>query len=141
MYAHALAKKHRAEADREQELFARIGPVSKLTLRYDRAGRSEGTAYVTYESKEDAEEAVRQFDGANANRSSRQESTLQSLSVLTDSLQVNQSGLPCFHGATLLIQLSCLGVRSQNVFQLQGPEADQNHPREGRTKMRQLARE
>ncbi|OAA33736.1 Nucleotide-binding, alpha-beta plait [Moelleriella libera RCEF 2490] len=50
------------------ELFARIGPVSKLTLRYDRAGRSEGTAYVTYESKEDAEEAVRQFDGANANR-------------------------------------------------------------------------
>jgi THO complex subunit 4 len=36
-------------------------------LRYDRAGRSEGVAYVTYESKEDAEEAVKQFDGANAN--------------------------------------------------------------------------
>ena len=50
-----------------QELFRRIGPVVRLQLRYDRAGRSEGTAYVTYELKEDAQEAVRQFDGANAN--------------------------------------------------------------------------
>ncbi|KAG5981376.1 hypothetical protein E4U55_002997 [Claviceps digitariae] len=49
------------------ELFSRIGPVSKLNLRYDRAGRSEGTAYVTYERKQDAQEAIRQFDGANAN--------------------------------------------------------------------------
>ncbi|KAF7542279.1 hypothetical protein G7Z17_g11720 [Cylindrodendrum hubeiense] len=49
------------------ELFKRIGPVARLQLRYDRAGRSEGTAYVTYEQKEDAQEAVRQFDGANAN--------------------------------------------------------------------------
>lgn len=39
----------------------------KLQLRYDRAGRSEGTAYVTYETKEDAFEAIKQFDGANAN--------------------------------------------------------------------------
>ncbi|KAF5619696.1 RNA and export factor-binding 2 [Fusarium sp. NRRL 52700] len=49
------------------ELFRRIGPVVRLQLRYDRAGRSEGTAYVTYELKEDAQEAVKQFDGANAN--------------------------------------------------------------------------
>ncbi|KAF5134253.1 Aly/REF export factor 2 [Metarhizium anisopliae] len=49
------------------ELFARIGRVSKLNLRYDRAGRSEGVAYVTYEQREDAEEAIKQFDGANAN--------------------------------------------------------------------------
>jgi RNA recognition motif-containing protein len=49
------------------ELFQRIGPVSRLQLRYDRAGRSEGTAFVTYERREDAEEAVKQFDGANAN--------------------------------------------------------------------------
>lgn len=53
----------------QQELFSRIGRVSKLNLRYDRAGRSEGTAYVTYDRKEDAEEAVRQFNGANANGS------------------------------------------------------------------------
>ena len=39
----------------------------KLQLRYDRAGRSEGTAYVTYESRDDALEAIKQFDGANAN--------------------------------------------------------------------------
>ncbi|QPH01651.1 hypothetical protein C2857_005854 [Epichloe festucae Fl1] len=54
------------EADLD-ELFSRIGTVTKLNLRYDRAGRSEGTAYVTYERKEDAEDAIRQFDGANAN--------------------------------------------------------------------------
>ena len=50
-----------------QELFSRIGPVSKLVLRYDRAGRSEGLAFVTYESERDAREAIKQFDGANAN--------------------------------------------------------------------------
>ncbi|CAM1505670.1 Fc.00g113070.m01.CDS01 [Cosmosporella sp. VM-42] len=49
------------------ELFRRIGPVVRLQLRYDRAGRSEGTAYVTYETNEDALEAIRQYDGANAN--------------------------------------------------------------------------
>ncbi len=41
--------------------------MSKLDLQYDRAGRSEGTAYVTYESARDAKEAIREFDGANAN--------------------------------------------------------------------------
>lgn len=39
----------------------------KLDIRYDRAGRSEGTAFVTYESHQDASKAVREFDGANAN--------------------------------------------------------------------------
>ncbi|KAH7376505.1 RNA binding domain-containing protein [Plectosphaerella cucumerina] len=48
-------------------LFTRIGPVSKLVLLYDRAGRSEGVAYVTYEEPEDARAAIREFDGANAN--------------------------------------------------------------------------
>ncbi|UZP44037.1 hypothetical protein NXS19_011849 [Fusarium pseudograminearum] len=49
------------------ELFQRIGPISRLQLRYDRAGRSEGTAYVTYERNEDAKAAVLEFDRANAN--------------------------------------------------------------------------
>lgn len=49
-----------------QDLFNRIGPVLKLSLTYDRAGRSEGVAYVTYESVYDAKKAVREFDGANA---------------------------------------------------------------------------
>lgn len=49
-----------------QGLFRRIGPISRLELRYDRAGRSEGTAYVTYESHQDAKDAIREFDGANA---------------------------------------------------------------------------
>ncbi|KFY26363.1 hypothetical protein V493_04133 [Pseudogymnoascus sp. VKM F-4281 (FW-2241)] len=49
------------------DLFNRIGPVAKLELVYDRAGRSEGIAYVTYESARDASAAVREYDGANAN--------------------------------------------------------------------------
>jgi len=48
------------------DLFNRIGPVLKLSLTYDRAGRSEGIAYVTYESAHDAKKAIREFDGANA---------------------------------------------------------------------------
>ncbi|KAG9236916.1 hypothetical protein BJ875DRAFT_455239 [Amylocarpus encephaloides] len=48
------------------DLFHRIGPVSKLSLVFDRAGRSEGIAYVTYESPADAKLAIREFDGANA---------------------------------------------------------------------------
>jgi len=47
-------------------LFTKIGPVLKLDLVYDRAGRSEGVAYVTYDRRDDAEESVRQFDRANA---------------------------------------------------------------------------
>lgn len=37
-----------------------------LSLKYDRAGRSEGVAFVTYESSYDAKKAIREFDGANA---------------------------------------------------------------------------
>lgn len=48
------------------DLFNRIGRVLKLSLTYDRAGRSEGIAYVTYEFPEDATKAIREFDGANA---------------------------------------------------------------------------
>ena len=51
---------------RNKDLFNRIGPVLKLSLTYDRAGRSEGVAHVTYESASDAKRAIREFDGANA---------------------------------------------------------------------------
>ncbi|CCC06149.1 hypothetical protein SMAC4_00366 [Sordaria macrospora] len=47
-------------------LFSRIGPLVKLDMKYDRAGRSEGTAFVTYESPQDASRAIREYDGANA---------------------------------------------------------------------------
>ncbi|KIX10179.1 uncharacterized protein Z518_01260 [Rhinocladiella mackenziei CBS 650.93] len=48
------------------DLFTRIGPVMDARLRYDRAGRSEGIAFVTYEHVADARAAIRDFDGANA---------------------------------------------------------------------------
>ncbi|KAK3383797.1 hypothetical protein B0T24DRAFT_715635 [Lasiosphaeria ovina] len=47
-------------------LFSRIGPIVKLDIKYDRAGRSEGTAFVTYESNSDATKAIREYNGANA---------------------------------------------------------------------------
>ncbi|KAK4145488.1 uncharacterized protein C8A04DRAFT_35757 [Dichotomopilus funicola] len=47
-------------------LFSRIGPLISLEIKYDRAGRSEGTAFVTYEHPRDATQAIREFDGANA---------------------------------------------------------------------------
>jgi len=49
------------------DLFNRIGPVEKLVLTYDRAGRSNGIAFVTYERAIHAKQAIREFDGANAN--------------------------------------------------------------------------
>ncbi|KAL8871933.1 MAG: hypothetical protein Q9198_007308, partial [Flavoplaca austrocitrina] len=48
------------------DLFTRIGPVNSLSLRFDRAGRSSGTAFVTYHHISDARLAIREFDGANA---------------------------------------------------------------------------
>lgn len=44
-----------------------MGPILKLDILYDRAGRSTGTAFVTYESYHDARAAIKDFDGANAN--------------------------------------------------------------------------
>ncbi|KAM3086608.1 hypothetical protein ACMFMG_000734 [Clarireedia jacksonii] len=49
------------------DLFERMGRVVTLKLVYDRAGRSEGLAYVTYENPRDAQKAVDEFHGANAN--------------------------------------------------------------------------
>ncbi|KAG7009530.1 hypothetical protein G7Y79_00002g006450 [Physcia stellaris] len=48
-------------------LFSEIGPVQSLSIRFDRAGRSSGTAFVTYTHISDARHAIREFDGANAN--------------------------------------------------------------------------
>ncbi|BCR85939.1 putative RNA binding protein [Aspergillus chevalieri] len=49
-----------------EDLFTRIGPILDLSLVYDRAGRSEGVAYVTYNRLSDAKTAIGEFDGANA---------------------------------------------------------------------------
>ncbi|PGH10006.1 THO complex subunit 4 [Blastomyces parvus] len=49
-----------------EDLFTRVGPINALSLRYDRAGRSEGVAFVTYKRLVDAQTAIREFDGANA---------------------------------------------------------------------------
>lgn len=49
-----------------QDLFTRIAPVTQILLNYDRAGRSTGTAYVSYRNAASAREAIREYDGANA---------------------------------------------------------------------------
>src|SRR5271156_3352629 len=51
---------------KSQDLFTRIAPVEHAALRYDRAGRSEGVAFVTYAHVADARTAIAEFDGANA---------------------------------------------------------------------------
>ncbi|KAI5796325.1 RNA binding protein [Peziza echinospora] len=47
-------------------LFTRIAPPISVVLKYDRAGRSEGIAYVTYERESHALRAIDEFDRANA---------------------------------------------------------------------------
>jgi THO complex subunit 4 len=47
-------------------LFSKIGPVQNLRLKYDKMGRSDGVAFVTYLSMTDAKEAIAKFDGAKA---------------------------------------------------------------------------
>ncbi|EEP78812.1 hypothetical protein UREG_03658 [Uncinocarpus reesii 1704] len=49
-----------------EDLFTRIGPILSRSILYDRAGRSEGIAFVTYKRLVDAQTAIREFDGANA---------------------------------------------------------------------------
>jgi THO complex subunit 4 len=56
-----------AEANHTQELFNRMGQVSSVELLYDRQDRSKGIAYVSMPDPRDARDAVRDFDGANAN--------------------------------------------------------------------------
>jgi THO complex subunit 4 len=50
-----------------RELFSRKGPVVEIQLLYDRQDRSRGTAFVTYNDLRDARDAIRDYDGANAN--------------------------------------------------------------------------
>lgn len=47
-------------------LFSRVGPIEKIKIQYDRSGRSEGYAWVTYRNPGDAHEAVKKFDGKKA---------------------------------------------------------------------------
>ena len=50
-----------------QELFARMGDVSSVQLLYDRQDRSRGIGYVVMTDPREARNAVREYDGANAN--------------------------------------------------------------------------
>lgn len=47
-------------------LFSQVGSIDKVKIQYDRSGRSEGYAWVTYRYPEDAFEAIRKFDGKKA---------------------------------------------------------------------------
>jgi len=44
-----------------QDLFSEVGKVSKVMIKYDRSGRSEGWAFVTYEDASDAYEAINKY--------------------------------------------------------------------------------
>ncbi|OTA01783.1 hypothetical protein A9Z42_0021080 [Trichoderma parareesei] len=91
------------------ELFRRIGPITKLQLRYDRSGRSEGVAFVTYESSSDAAEAVRQFDGANANGQPIR------LTILSGGPSRNPFDTAVMPGKPLSERISAPGGRSRSL--------------------------
>ncbi|KAL7943465.1 hypothetical protein V8C42DRAFT_329136 [Trichoderma barbatum] len=91
------------------ELFRRIGPITKLQLRYDRSGRSEGTAFVTYESRDDAAEAVKQFDGANANGQPIR------LSMVSNAPSRNPFDTAVMPGKPLSERVSAPGGRSRSL--------------------------
>lgn len=50
----------------EKELLSKVGPVRRVRMLFDRTGRSEGEATANFETRQDAEEAVRRFDGKRA---------------------------------------------------------------------------
>ena len=54
-------------ADMYKGLFSKLGTVLHVSIRYDRAGRSSGVAFVMYAALSSAKTAIREFDGANAN--------------------------------------------------------------------------
>ena len=49
-----------------KDLFEQKGPVTKSQVIYDKHDRSTGIAFITYQYPEDAKEAIRAFNGANA---------------------------------------------------------------------------
>ena len=51
-----------------QEMFAEVGAVQKTFIRYDRTGRSEGTAEITFATSDEAALAVAEFHGVCSRR-------------------------------------------------------------------------
>lgn len=49
-----------------KELLSKVGPVRRVSMVFDRTGRSEGEATANFETRQDAEEAVRRFNGKRA---------------------------------------------------------------------------
>jgi hypothetical protein len=104
-----------------QGLFEKIGPIVKLEMKYDRAGRSEGTAYVVYESHIHAKEAIQEFDGANAAGMLALNSTAK-VGQYSNSFQVNRFVLrycQAARGATRSTQQLFPDDLSQNELRCQ----------------------
>lgn len=59
---------HYEVSERELEsLFEKVGPLAKApAIKFDRSGRSEGVAWVTFSNESDALKAHKMFNGANA---------------------------------------------------------------------------
>ncbi|PRP85874.1 putative RNA binding protein [Planoprotostelium fungivorum] len=48
-----------------KELFSSVGNVVNVKLHYDRAGRSEGSAMITFSTVDEADEAIEKMNGQN----------------------------------------------------------------------------
>lgn len=52
---------HEVSQEDIRELFSQVGPIDSVRLQYDRAGRSNGVAQVTYAHRRDARLAIDRF--------------------------------------------------------------------------------
>ncbi|KAK6189598.1 hypothetical protein LQW54_013102 [Pestalotiopsis sp. IQ-011] len=107
-------------------LFGGIGPLLKIDMIYDRAGRSEGLAYVIYEEYQDAKEAVREFDGANAKGQPIR------LSILPSGPRRNPFDTAQLPGRSLADRITQPSGRSRSYSPDMGRDVDRYVPSGGR---------
>jgi THO complex subunit 4 len=64
-----------------KEFFGRVGTVSNVFIKYDKAGRPEGRAFITFEESSGASDAVKRFNGV----------TLKDLPIIVEELGLGKS--------------------------------------------------
>ncbi|OUM69634.1 hypothetical protein PIROE2DRAFT_68525 [Piromyces sp. E2] len=63
-YAISISNLHWEVSENDlKSLFEEVADVSKVRIKFDKAGRSEGQATVVFNSRSDAQKAIEKFDG------------------------------------------------------------------------------
>ncbi|ORX55395.1 RNA-binding domain-containing protein [Piromyces finnis] len=65
-YAISVTNLHWEVSEKDlKKIFEEVGEVSKVRIKYDKAGRSEGEATIVFNSRSDALKAIDKFDGVD----------------------------------------------------------------------------